>query len=191
LVGHGAIHPVGDRFVLGSNQALSAFDASGTQLWRRPVPGTVYAVNITGDSRLVVAAYAFGLAGIAEHNREIMIRTNSRLPPGTKLHLLAIGISAYNEDYAKNLRLQYADRDARDLASAITNTQGSLYADVTPQVLLDKDANKGGILRALETMRAEMKAGDGDDLAVVYFSSHGALVDRQPVFAALRNRRAR
>jgi len=258
-----AIHPVGDRFVLGSNQSLTAFDASGTQLWRRPVPGVVLAVNITGDGRLVVAAYAdgtirwhrmtdgvellafmpmpdrtnwvawtpegfyaatasahgilrwhvnrgwdpagsvaiedipgsylpavlplvlqemetpraLGLAALAEHNREIKIRTNSRLPPGTKLHLLAIGISAYNEDYAKNLRLQYADRDARDLASAITNTQGSLYADVKPQVLLDNDANKGGILRAFETMRASMEAGGADDLAVVHFSGHGALVD--------------
>jgi uncharacterized caspase-like protein len=123
---------------------------------------------------------ALGLAVLAEHNREIMIRTNSRLPPGIKLHLLAIGISAYNEDYAKNLRLQYADRDARDLASAIANTQGSLYADVKPQVLLDKDANKGGILRALKTMRAGMQAGTGDDLAVVHFSGHGALVDGKP-----------
>jgi hypothetical protein len=119
---------------------------------------------------------ALGLAVLAEHNRQIMIRTNSRLPPGIKLHLLAIGISAYNEDYAKNLRLQYADRDARGLASAIANTQGSLYADVKPQVLLYKDANKGGILRALKTMQAGMKAGGGDDLAVVHFSGHGALV---------------
>jgi len=120
---------------------------------------------------------ALGLAVLAEHNREIMIRTNSRLPPGIKLHLLALGISSYNEDYAKNLRLQYADRDARDLASAIVNTQGSLYADVKPQVLLDKDANKGGILRALKTMRENMGAGSGDDLAVVHVSGHGALVD--------------
>jgi len=120
---------------------------------------------------------ALGLAVLAEHNREIMIRTDSRLSPGTRLHLLAIGISAYNEDYAKNLRLQYADRDARDLASAIANTQGSLYADVKPQVLLDKDASKGGILRALKTMWAGVEAGGGDDLVVVHFSGHGALVD--------------
>ncbi len=119
---------------------------------------------------------ALGLAVLAEHNRQIKIRTNSRLSPGTKLHLLAIGISAYNEDYAKNLRLQFADRDARDLASAIANTQGSLYADVKPQMLLDKDTNRGGILRALETMRAGMKSGK-DDLAVVHFSGHGALID--------------
>jgi WD40 repeat protein len=258
-----AVHPAGDRFVLGTSWALTAFDASGALLWSRSAPGLTWAVNITGDGRLVVAAYddgtirwhrmadgvellafmplpdrtnwvawtpegfyaatpgahgilrwhvnrgwgpadsvaiedipgsfrpavlslvlqemetprALGLAALAEHNREIMIQTNSRLPPGTKLHLLAIGISAYNEDYAKNLQLQYAARDARDLASAIANTQGSLYADLKPQVLLDEDANKDHILRALETMRVEMKAGAGDDLAVVHFAGHGALVD--------------
>jgi WD40 repeat protein len=258
-----AVHPSGDRFVLGTGWSLNAFDANGTQLWTRSAPGNVWAVNITSDGRLVVAAYqdgtirwyrmadgvellafmplpdqanwvawtpegfyaatpaargvlrwhvnrgwdpadsvpieeipgsfrpavlplvlqemdtprALGLADLAEHNREIMIRTNSRLPPGTKLHLVAIGISAYNEDYAKSLRLQYADHDARDLATVIANTQGSLYADVKLQVLLDKDANKGGILRALKTMRARMEAGAGDDLAVVHFSGHGALVD--------------
>jgi hypothetical protein len=258
-----AVHPAGDRFVLGTSFALTAFEAAGRELWSRPVPGSVWAVNITGDGRLVVAAYqdgtirwhrmtdgvellafmplpdrtnwvawtpegfygatagahrvlrwhvnrgwdpadslaiediigsfrpavlpfvlqemetprALGLADLAEHNREIRIRANSRLPPGIKLYLLAIGISAYNEDYAKNLRLQYADRDARDLASAIANAQESLYAQVKPQVLLDKDANKDGIFRALKTMRAGMEAGSGDDLAVVYFSGHGALVD--------------
>src|SRR5262249_20626624 len=96
---------------------------------------------------------------------------------------LAIGIDAYNEEYAKNLRLNYADRDARDLASAIVNTQavtdmqgrqGGLYAAVEPQVLLDKDANKAGIMRALDTMRKNMATGD---LAVVHFSGHGVLVD--------------
>jgi len=119
---------------------------------------------------------AVGLAEIAQVNREIMLRTNSRLPPGIKLHLLAIGISAYNEDYAKNLRLQFADRDARDLASAVVNTQASLYADVRPHVLLDKDATKERILDELRKMREGMEPG-GNDLAVVHFSGHGALVD--------------
>ena len=52
-----AIHPNGDRFVLGTDWFLRAFDAQGTPLWTRPTPGAVWAVNITGDGRLVVAAY--------------------------------------------------------------------------------------------------------------------------------------
>jgi hypothetical protein len=122
---------------------------------------------------------ALGLAELAEHNRQVALRTHSRLPPGVQLHLLTIGISAYNEDYAKNLRLNYADHDASDLASAIVNTQeGWLYAKVNPQVLVNQDANKGGILRALATMRAGMgRTGNNNDLAVVHFSGHGALVE--------------
>jgi uncharacterized caspase-like protein len=118
-----------------------------------------------------------GLAALAEHNKEVAIRTHSQLPPGIQLHLLTIGISAYNDDYAKNLRLHYADRDAHDLASAIVNTQEGLYSRVDAQALLDKDATRGGILRGLQTLRNEMERGRGNDLAVVHFSGHGAMVD--------------
>ena len=259
-----AVHPAGDRFVLGTEWYLRAFDANGTPLWTRPAPGVVWAVNITGDGRLVVAAHgdgtirwhrmsdgvellafmplpdqtnwvawtpegfyaatpgahgilrwhvnhgwdapadsvpiedipgsyrpavlplvlqeletprALGLAVLAEHNKEVAMRTHSQLPPGVQLHLLTIGISAYNEDYAKNLRLHYADRDAHDLASAIVNTQEGLYSHVDAQALLDKDASRGGILRGLQTLRTGMERGGGNDLAVVHFSGHGAMVD--------------
>jgi len=259
-----AIHPSGKSFVLGSMWSLRAYNAQGSMLWRQPVPGVVWAVNITGDGRLVVAAYgdgtirwhrmadgaellafmpladrsnwvawtpegfyaatagaqgvlrwhvnrgwepadsvavedipgsyrpellslvlreletlrALGLADLAEHNREVMLRTHSHISPGARLYLLTIGIDQYNEEYAKNLRLHFADRDAHDLASAIANTQSALY-EVKPTVLLDKDANKTGILRALKTMRAPMASGNGADLAVIHFSGHGALVNQK------------
>jgi hypothetical protein len=258
-----ALSPAGDRFVLGTEWWLRAYDAAGTPLWRRPVPGAVWAVNVTGDGSLVVAACgdgtirwhrmdngaellafmpladranwvawtpegfyaasagaqgvlrwhvnrgwdeaadsvpvenipgsyrpellplvlqeletprALGLAMLAEHRRLVMLRTNSRLPPGVELHLLAIGISVYNEEFARHLRLRFAHRDARDLASALLATQTSLYADIKPQVLLDKDATREGILRALKTLQDHL-AGRENDLAVVHFSGHGALLD--------------
>jgi WD40 repeat protein len=257
-----AIHPSGKSFVLGTSWSLRAYDAQGAPLWQRPVPGVVWAVNITGDGRLVVAAYgdgtirwhrmadgaellafmpladranwvawapegfyaataaaqgvlrwhvnrdwepadsvavedipgsyrpellplvlqeletprALGLAVLAEHNREVMLRTHSHISPGARLHLLTIGINQYNEEYANNLRLKFADRDARVLASAIINTQDALY-QVKPTVLLDKDANRKGILQALDDMRKAMASGGGNDLAVIHFSGHGALVD--------------
>lgn len=55
-----AIHPDAHRFVLGADWYLYAIDADGKQLWKRAAPGTVWAVNITGDGRLVVAAYSDG-----------------------------------------------------------------------------------------------------------------------------------
>jgi len=254
-----AVHPAKDRFVLGTEWSLRAYDANGTPLWTRPVPGAVWAVNITGDGRLVVAAYgdgtirwhrmsdgvellafmplpdrtnwvawtpegfyaatpgahgilrwhvnhgwdapadsvpiedipgsyrpamlplvlqeletarAFGLMGLAEHAKEVMLRTNSRVPPGAQLHLLAIGINGYSG----KLHLDYARPDAHDLASAIASTQEVLYR-VSLQTLFDADARKSGIMDALQTMREGMSKGAGNDLAVVYFSGHGAMVD--------------
>jgi len=55
-----AIAPDGQSFVLGTNWNLRRFDSSGREVWKRPAPGTVAAVNISGDGRLVVAAYADG-----------------------------------------------------------------------------------------------------------------------------------
>jgi WD40 repeat protein len=259
-----AIDPTAKRFVLGAEWTLRAFDDQGTPLWKLLTAGPVWQVNITGDGRVVVAAYqdgtirwyrmsdgvellafmplpdktnwvawtpegfyaatpgahgllrwhvnhgwdapaesipvedipgsfrpavlplvlqeletprALGLAVLAEHNKEVAIRTHSQLPPGVQLHLLTVGISAYNKDYATNLRLHYADRDAHDLASAIVNTQEGLYSHVNAQALLDKDATRSGILRGLEALRMEMERGGGNDLAVVHFSGHGAMVD--------------
>jgi WD40 repeat protein len=55
-----AIHPDGGRFVLGTEWKLRAFDAKGEPLWQRRTPGIAWAVNITGDGRLVIAAYGDG-----------------------------------------------------------------------------------------------------------------------------------
>jgi uncharacterized caspase-like protein len=115
---------------------------------------------------------------LAEYNRQVMLRTNSLVRPGARLHLLTIGISAYNDDYAEHLRLDYAHRHANDLASALATTQEGLYS-VRPQVLLDGDATKAGILRALAIVRDGMEKGGGADLAVIHFSGHGAMIDRR------------
>ena len=55
-----AVAPDGRRFVLGSEWSLRLFDQAGKELWRRPVPGVAWAVNVSGDGRLVVAAYGDG-----------------------------------------------------------------------------------------------------------------------------------
>jgi hypothetical protein len=50
----------GSRFVLGTDRSLRAIDATGEQLWQRGVPSEVWAVNVSGDGRLAVAAYGDG-----------------------------------------------------------------------------------------------------------------------------------
>ena len=55
-----AIRPGRTGFVLGTEWYLRAFDADGHQLWQQPGPATAWGVNISGDGRIVVAAYGDG-----------------------------------------------------------------------------------------------------------------------------------
>jgi len=55
-----AIAPDNSRFVLGADYSLRGFDAKGGPIWRRDTPATPWAVNITADGRLVIAACSDG-----------------------------------------------------------------------------------------------------------------------------------
>jgi hypothetical protein len=264
-----AVHPDGDRFVLGTNWFLQAIDAKGKQIWERQTPSTVWAVNISGDGRLAVAAYgdgtirwhrmddgrellalyvldvladtrnwvawtpegfygatpgafgvlqwqvnqgfdaaadtvpvnaiarlrrpdalpfvlqeletarALGIADVKAARRDVQIATGSTKAPGARLHVLTIGINDYGNK-ATNLALKFANQDARDVASALLNTQeGGLYAEVKPIFLYDSTADKVGIFDALAAMEHNMEASAGQDMAVVMFSGHGTMIDNQ------------
>lgn len=51
-----AISPDKNSFVLGTDWNLRKFDLQGNLLWRIPVPGVAWGVNISTDGRFVVAA---------------------------------------------------------------------------------------------------------------------------------------
>lgn len=124
-------------------------------------------------------ARALGIADLKSARRNVQIVTKSNKAPGARLHVLTIGISDYG-DKARNLKLNFAARDAQDVASALLNTQGGgLYAEVKPIFLHDGEADRGGIFEALDAMSLNMASSAGQDLAVVMFSGHGAMIDNQ------------
>jgi hypothetical protein len=55
-----AITPDDQRFLLGTEWYLRLFDREGQQVWEVPAPSTTWAVNISGDGRLAVAAFGDG-----------------------------------------------------------------------------------------------------------------------------------
>ena len=55
-----AVAPDASHFLLGTDYAIRLFDRSGAERWNVPAPGTAWAVNISADGRLAVAAYADG-----------------------------------------------------------------------------------------------------------------------------------
>jgi WD40 repeat protein len=124
-------------------------------------------------------ARALGIADMKAARRDVQIATGSTKAPGARLHVLTIGISDYG-DKARNLTLNFAHRDAQDVASALLNTQeGGLYAEVKPMFLHDDKADKAGIFDALAAMERNMAGAAGQDLAVVMFSGHGTVIDNQ------------
>jgi WD40 repeat protein len=129
-------------------------------------------------------ARALGIADLAAARLDVQKATGAAVAPGARLHVLAIGINEYG-DKATELRLKFAAKDANDIASALLATQGSefnklggLYAQVLIQYLHDSDADRAGIINALETVKTNMaKDVPGQDLAVILFSGHGATID--------------
>ena len=131
-------------------------------------------------------ARALGIADLAAARYDVQVATGAAKAPGARLHVLTIGISDYG-DQAKQLHLKFADKDAGDVANALVNTQGGefnkmggLYAEILPIYLHDKTATKRAIFEAFASMQRNMaKDSAGQDLAVVMFSGHGAIIDDQ------------
>jgi len=259
-----AMHPDGKRFVHGAEWYLRTFDTDGKLLWQKAAPSVVWAVNITGDGRLALAAYgdgtirwhrmsdgrelmafmplsdrqnwvawtpegfygatpgahgvlqwhvnrgwdkaaeafplsqfrdyrrpevlplilqemdtarAVGISIMARAARQVQLRTGSKLAPGSRLHVTAVGVSNYNAQHAAHLRLKYAAKDAKDVLSALISSQSGLYAQVLDQALTDGDATRKGVFDAINRMRSNMRASrDTNNTAVFMFSGHGALI---------------
>jgi len=55
-----AVAPDQSRFLLGADFSLRLFDRSSKELWKIAIPGVAWSVNISGDGRLAVAAFADG-----------------------------------------------------------------------------------------------------------------------------------
>jgi uncharacterized caspase-like protein len=106
--------------------------------------------------------------------------TKATVAAGGRLHVLAVGVNDYG-DKAASLRLKFAAKDAADVVTLLFGTQEGpfgLYERISPQLLRDGEADRAGIFRALGSMKANMaKDPVGQDLSVVFFSGHGAMID--------------
>jgi len=108
----------------------------------------------------------------------VQLRTGAKLAPGARLHVTAVGVSQYNTQHAAHLRLKYADKDAKDVLSALVSSQSGLYAQVLDQALTNGDATRKGVFDAVNRMRSNMRASrDKNNTAVFMFSGHGAMIN--------------
>lgn len=91
-------------------------------------------------------------------------RREDRLPA---LYVLAIGVADYDN---ADLKLNFANEDARRLAETLTRQGEGLFAKVETKVIVDKDATQKGILAGLVWLKKQMTQ---HDIGVLFYSGHG------------------
>jgi hypothetical protein len=92
-------------------------------------------------------------------------RTRAASP--ADLYVLAVGTSKYRQP---RLRLEYAAKDAQDLAIALKAQEGKRYRLVEQRVLTDEQATRNNILTGLAWLRQRTQPGD---VAVFFLAGHG------------------
>ncbi len=104
----------------------------------------------------------------------LRIRRKALVESLPRLFVLAVGISAYEkEDLRKDV--YYAAADARKFADTVERSSKLLYREVTVVRLIDQDASKRNILRALSRLKAESTQRDA---VMIYFAGHGKRDDQ-------------
>ena len=93
--------------------------------------------------------------------------------PGT--HAVIVGISKYR--LFPKWNLEYADRDARDLAKLIRTPSGGGFQDDHVRELINGKATTTNIVKAL---RGFLQKPARDDLVLIYFACHGVQDANRP-----------
>jgi len=83
------------------------------------------------------------------------------------LNILSVGISAYRQ---AGLALNYPAKDARDVVALFQKQQHLLYSNVRVHTLVDGEATRANILRALADMRDQSSPWD---VTLFFLSGHG------------------
>ena len=146
---------------------------------------------VAGENRL--AAYAFNRDNVKSRDAELTVTGAATLKrPGTA-YILAIGVNTYsNTQY----NLKYAVADATAFGAEVQNAQQQLanYQNIEVAPLLNEQATKANIMRALRRLAGTEDAAKGDappvleklppaleklkatqpeDAVLIYFAGHG------------------
>lgn len=95
-----------------------------------------------------------------------------QLQEQSTLWVLSVGIAEYAD---MRLNLTHADRDAAKIAQAFGVQEGRLFRQVQKRVLVNAQATRAEILRALSQFLGQAGAAD---IVLIFFAGHGAQ-DRQ------------
>jgi WD40 repeat protein len=94
------------------------------------------------------------------------------------LFVLAVGISEYQRP---ELRLNFADRDAKQFVAAMQAQRGKLYAEVNSKLLVNGDATLKNVEDGLAWLQSQAAE---DDVGILFLAGHGfQLPDKEYFYA--------
>jgi hypothetical protein len=94
------------------------------------------------------------------------------------LFVLAVGISQYQRP---DLRLNFADRDAKQFVAAMQAQRGKLYAEVNSKLLVNGDATLKNVKDGLAWLQSQAAE---DDVGILFLAGHGfQLPDKEYFYA--------
>jgi hypothetical protein len=112
--------------------------------------------------------------GTSEPARIVIVRPDASAEPAIKprLFVLAVGVGDYSSE---KLKLgEFPKNDVVDFTAELRKQEGPLFETVEIKVLADGDATQQQIIRGLGWLRKA--AATPEDIALFYFSGHGATV---------------
>jgi uncharacterized caspase-like protein len=115
----------------------------------------------------VLAGNRHGFGPPADVTVRLAGREFEEFQAAPKLYLLSVGVSDYADD---DLDLQYAAKDAEDVARYFRTQAGGLYREVETRVLTDADATQEAIEDALFWLEDNVTA---NDVAKIFIAGHG------------------
>lgn len=122
----------------------------------------------TGDAQVsIIAENQHGASVPATVQVRGITSQNQPLNDQLRMKILAIGVSKYRD---KELKLEFAAKDATDFTRLLKQQQGKLYGDVSVKLLTENDATKEQILAGLAWLKTQTRP---QDLAVLFMAGHG------------------
>ncbi|MBO7317722.1 MAG: caspase family protein [Bacteroidales bacterium] len=98
------------------------------------------------------------------------------------LYILSIGLNDYQDPNLDNLR--YAENDARDIVTAITDKHKNTFANIDAQLLVGRDVTSEKISEKLNYLADKATASD---MAVIFFAGHGLVDERDRYYLSTYN----
>ncbi|MEL6865080.1 MAG: caspase family protein [Bacteroidota bacterium] len=136
--------------------------------WKRHAPhgeGIMYYKN----GRVVGAVWNYGApAGDLEAKQEAIAKEDIKVDYNNEVKIWAVVVGVAR--YVHMPVLKYTDDDAYHIYAFLKSPEGGALHDEQMRVLVDEDATRKNILKA---MRQVFLKADENDVVVLYFSGHG------------------